>query len=463
MPPARPGARLRPDAAAALPTLSADGRTYTFRIRPGSALLAAVGRPLDAPTVPAHDRARAVPEGWARLERRCTSRRHRRRTRVPAPAMHAHVAASSPAATSCRSRSPAGRRPALAAGACRSSARCPPDTPAPATPRADRRRRAPTTSARRRRPDGARPQPQLPRHRARAEPARIVYLTGVPTARGGGAGRRRRRSTSCPGTSTCTARWRPAARSTGASGTSRQPRGATAAALPRGAAPGVDMIAFNTRRRCSRPAAAPRRQLRARPARRSPRVFDEAPTDRYVPPAVPGGARGTASIRSTARPRDRAQPARRARTAARAAVLLRRPRRTCGSPQLVRANLRADRHRRLDRPVARTACAGRDPKAGRADMLLVTRADAELDPAPFLDGAVGRDAAFGRGARAADVRRPRVPRRGSTQRRALTRRARLAAYARDRGRRAARRRAVRGVRRRSPQPEYLSARGRLPA
>ncbi len=60
------GRVLRPDAAVALPQVSADRRNYTFRIRARPALLAAVGAAARREGLQAHPRAHAVAEGGAR-------------------------------------------------------------------------------------------------------------------------------------------------------------------------------------------------------------------------------------------------------------------------------------------------------------------------------------------------------------------------------------------------------------
>ena len=44
------GARLRPEVAAAMPTVSRDGRTYTFRIRPGFRFSPPSNEPVTAET-----------------------------------------------------------------------------------------------------------------------------------------------------------------------------------------------------------------------------------------------------------------------------------------------------------------------------------------------------------------------------------------------------------------------------
>ena len=72
------GTRLRPEIAAAMPTVSPDGRTYTFRIRRGYPLLAAVRRGGHSRDVPAHARARTLAEERV-LGRAAAGVGHRRR------------------------------------------------------------------------------------------------------------------------------------------------------------------------------------------------------------------------------------------------------------------------------------------------------------------------------------------------------------------------------------------------
>jgi ABC-type transport system substrate-binding protein len=104
----------------------------------------------------------------------------------------------------------------------------------------------------------------------------------------------------------------------------------------------------------------------------------------------------------------------------------------CGEPanlriaRIVRANLRP-LGIRVTITESLDCLRGHDPKARRADLLLVTRATPLLDPAPFLHATVGDTAAFGGGFGfvtwddAAFRRRLRAAR-------ALTGEARLAAY-----------------------------------
>ncbi len=228
-----------------------------------------------------------------------------------------------------------------------------------------------------------------------AVPARITYLTGVPTARSvalaegdqvdvvpwdfdqngplvpGGALDRRYAGDAAAARSDGSARYHAAP------------------------APGVDMIAFNTRRSLFKDVRLRRAVNYALDRRALASVFDETPTDRYVPPAVPGVR--TAVVYPLSRPdlatARRLVPAGRRRTASLY---------VCGDPanlriaQIVRSNLAP---LRINVEITQTTdcLRGPDPKARQADMILITRANAELDPAPFLDSTVGRTFAFGSG------------------------------------------------------------------
>ena len=129
-------------------------------------------------------------------------------------------------------------------------------------------------------------------------PSRIVYLTGVPTAKGVALTRAGRvdvvpwdydlHGPLAPGG--------PLDRSAGAGGSARY-RVAQA--------PGVDMLAFNTKRPLFRDARVRRAVSYAIDRKALAAVWKEEPTDRYVPPVVPGPAPGR-SIRCP----DRTSPGR---------------------------------------------------------------------------------------------------------------------------------------------------------
>jgi ABC-type transport system substrate-binding protein len=124
-------------------------------------------------------------------------------------------------------------------------------------------------------------------------------------------------------------------------------------------------------------------------------VFNEAPGNTYVPRAVPGSA--PSSVYPLSGP-DLAM--------AKSLVPAGRKRRgtiyTCGDPvnvriaQTVRDNVRP---LGIDLSIVQSlgCLRGPDPKQRQADIVLVTRATHELDPAPFLDSVNGNTFAFGPG------------------------------------------------------------------
>lgn len=158
-------------------------------------------------------------------------------------------------------------------------------------------------------------------------------------------------------------------------------------------APGVDMIAFNTksglfasrRLRQAVSFALDRRALAA--------VFQEPPTDHYVPPGVPGSS--PASVYPMSPQLARAKALARG-VHGRARLYF------CGeAPNLRIAQIIRNNLKPLGIRVAITQSLGclngPDPKATGADMALVTRATLELDPAPFMRGIGGDSTAFGPG------------------------------------------------------------------
>jgi ABC-type transport system substrate-binding protein len=191
------------------------------------------------------------------------------------------------------------------------------------------------------------------------------------------------------------------------------------------AAPGVDMVAFNTRRPLFRDARVRRAVSYALDRRKLAAIFDEAPTDRYVPPAVPGTER--TPVYPLAGP-DLA--------AARRLMPAGGPRRAsvyfCGDPanlriaETIRSNLKP---LGIDVSIVQSfgCLRGYDPKAGRSDMLLITRATAELDPQPFLESTIGRTFPFGPVLGPVTYRDPKVAARLDAIRR-LSGPERLAAY-----------------------------------
>ena len=173
------GQRLRPEAAAALPARSADGRTYTFQIRERHALLAAVGRAGDRRRVrgrssaPSRPSSGPTPPALTTLgdmvgARRTAGRRPRERDRRPRhPALDHPDAAAGDLLPACDA--------ALLRGAGRHAGARPGDR---ADPSAGRTTSAPSSrqAVLDRNPNYRGPRPR--------RPARIVYLTGMPTAKG---------------------------------------------------------------------------------------------------------------------------------------------------------------------------------------------------------------------------------------------------------------------------------------
>jgi ABC-type transport system substrate-binding protein len=224
-------------------------------------------------------------------------------------------------------------------------------------------------------------------------PARIVYLTGVPTARAVALTRRGQVDV---------VTWDYDTLGPLALGGALARRfGTDPAAVKRdgsaryhvAAAPGVDMLAFNTKRALFKDPRLRRAVNYALDRKALAAVFDEAPTDRYVPPAVPMPP--TTPVYPLLRP-DLASAKRLVSGARRrvASVYF------CGEPanlriaQLVRSNLRP---LGIDVSIIQSlgCLRGPDPKASQADIILITRASGELDPAPFLESTVGRTSAFG--------------------------------------------------------------------
>jgi len=147
-------------------------------------------------------------------------------------------------------------------------------------------------------------------------------------------------------------------------------------------APGVDVLAFNTKRKLLRDPRLRRAVSYAIDRTALAAVFREQPTDRYVPAAVPGASAShvypiAGPDLSAARRLAGKHPIRKARLY------------FCGDPanlrvgQIVRSNLRPIG---IDVTIDQSlGCLdGPDPKARLGDILLQTWASAELDPAPFL-------------------------------------------------------------------------------
>ncbi len=389
-----PGARLLPDAAAALPSISADRRTYTFRIRPGIRF-----SPPSSEQVSALTFKRAIERGLSPKAGPDPSGLHVVGDIEGARAFHAGDAREvrGIVADGDTLRITLGR-PAgdlLSRLAMPMFCAVPLDTPAPGEVR------GPIPSAG---PYYVRSQTvdqtvldRNPNYRGTrpAVPARITYLTGLPTARSVALAQ---------GDQVDVVTWDYDQNSPLAAGGALDRRFGTDPAAARrdgspryhvAPAPGVDLIAFNTRRPLFKDVRLRRAVNYALDRRALAAVFDETPTERYVPPAVPG-VRTTAvyplSGPDLATARSLVPGGRR-----RAASVY-----VCGDPanmriaQIVRSNLRP---LGIDVSITQTddCLRGPDPKQGRADMILLTRATPELDPAPFLEATVGRTFAFGSG------------------------------------------------------------------
>jgi peptide/nickel transport system substrate-binding protein len=167
---------------------------------------------------------------------------------------------------------------------------------------------------------------------------------------------------------------------------SRAGRAGRARYLP-SPAPGVDALAFNTRRPLFRDARMRRAVAHALDRAALARVYGEQPTDRLIPPAVGGGG---GSIAFADEPDLAAARRLAGRGKRRTATLY-----FCGEPvgrriaEIVRANLdRIGIDVRIDRSLG--CLRGPEPKRlAAADLQLVTRADAAADPAPFVELPLG--------------------------------------------------------------------------
>jgi peptide/nickel transport system substrate-binding protein len=249
-------------------------------------------------------------------------------------------------------------------------------------------------------------------------PARITYLTGVPSAKAVAL---------ADGDAADVVPWDYDLHSAVAPGgplASRAPRGRYEAV----AQPGVDLLAFNTRRPLFADARLRRAVNFALDRRALAGVFGEQATDHYVPSAIPGASRralyplsGPDLVR--ARRLAGSGPVRTARLY------------FCGDPanlrigRLVRSNLRPIGIRVVI--VQSLGClSGPDPKARTADILLITRSTQVLDPEPFLTAAAtGATSEFGSFSGPVTWR-DRSYRARVAHARLLNGKARLAAYAR---------------------------------
>ena len=287
---------LRPEVAAAMPQVSRDGRTYTFRIRGGLPLLAAVERGGDGGDVQAHARARVLAEARprrARPERGARDRgargvlRRQGRARLRDQGARRHALDHARAAVGRLPRADLAAAP-LPGPAERAD---PPDAPERPLPSSGPYY---VSSA----ADGRivlLPNPGYGGDRPRRW-ARIVYTLDVPTptpSRSSTAAS----STTCRSTSTATRCSGAAACSTGATGRGARPHGGRPALLPHhGRVPRLHR-AQRQPPALPRRAAAARRQLRARPPALA-RAFHDARATRSSRRPSPA-SRPARSIRST--------------------------------------------------------------------------------------------------------------------------------------------------------------------
>ena len=377
------GQRLRPEAAAAMPVLSDDRRTYTFRIRNGMRFSPPSGDRLDATSF-RHTIERALsPElGPDAPGMHFAGDIVGARAFNAGRARHVRGLAVRGDRLSITLKRPAGDLPSRLAMPLFCAV--PTGTPAPG------RVRGPIPSAGpyyvRAQSTGRTVLDRNPNYRGRRprRPARIVYLTGVPTAKAVALAEAGRADV-LP--------WDFDLRGPLAPGGPLDRRGGGRYRVA--AAPGVDMIAFNTRRPLFRDARLRRAVNYALDRKALAAVWAEEPTDGYVPSAIPGAA--SRDVYPLSQP-DLARARRLAsgRTGGAARLYY------CGEPanqriaEIVRANLRP---LEIDVEIVPSlgCLQGPDPKARRADLMLVTRATPELDPAPFLEATVGDTTRFGSG------------------------------------------------------------------
>lgn len=391
--PGAAGRRLVPDGATANPSVSADGRTYVFEIRPGLRFAPPSGQPITAATFrssieralsPALGQEARAPSLVADIVGVGDFRAGR--------AAHVSGIVASGNRLSITIERPAGDFPARLA--LPFSCVVPPATPivpdGVATPLASGgpyfvASHGPGRTVLERNPayTGSRPR----------RPQRIVYETGIGTARAialldGG------KIDYVPYDFDTTGplnQGGPVDRRFGPDGTETAASGQR---FYRSAAPGLDLLVFNTRRGLFRDVNL-RRAVNAaldRPAIAA--VWGEQPSDRYVPPGVLDSANGSAY------PIDGPDVGRARRLAGGAgggATLY-----FCGAPEgrrvvaIIRSNLAKIGIR--VRPAPSLDCTlGHDPKIDAADLMLISPATPVADPAPFIEAALGREIGIGHG------------------------------------------------------------------
>jgi serine/threonine-protein kinase len=387
------GRQLVPDAAAAPPVISADGRTYTWQLRDGLRFSPPSGAPITARTFAATlERALAPGLGQRAAAPQLLGDVVGVADFTAGRAAHVSGIRASGNRLTISLTQPAGDFRARLAQPF--SCAVPPTTPVVADgvdgplPTGGPyyvASQAPGRTVLERNPayTGTRPR----------RPQRIVYETGVPTARAAallGAGR---------------VDYLPydfdLAGALAEGGALDRSYGPDSVAARQGAqryyrtpVPGLDLLAFNTRR----PLFSDLRMRQAvsaaldRPAIAA--VWHEPPSDRYVPPAVldtPNGAAYPVGGPDLVR-------ARRLTHGVRGTAVLY----FCGAPEnrraaaVIRANLAAIGI--AVRPAPSLDCVlGHDPKVDSADLMLISPATPVLDPAAFLEAAVGHDSIIGKG------------------------------------------------------------------
>ena len=372
------GRQLRPEIAAAMPAISADGRTYTFRIRPGFRFSPPSGRPVTAETFRyTLERAFSPKYGGGSPAMQLLSSivgstaynrgkaRHISGISVRGNALSITLAAPVGAFASRLSEAffcpvPIGT-PAVPGGLTRPIPSAGPYYVASSAP-------GQTVLLRNPYYDGPRPR--------RIE--RIVYTTGVPSAKAvalvdSGA------AEFIDGNTTDTDPGLLATSSAAARNRERY------VVVP---APAVDGVAFNTKRQLLRDVRIRRAVNLALDRRALAAVYDEQPIDDYIPPAIPGSRPGHVYPLGG----DLAEAKRLAGTGRRHAVLY-----SCGEPETVSPGvdeiIRADLARigigvRIEKSLG--CLSGPDTKKlAAADMALITSFDDWGDPAGTIRAAFG--------------------------------------------------------------------------